>query len=206
MSIYPYQIVEKALDTFFLERPNELLLRRSYRRFKAFVFMLATVEYEMLDGESEEQREEALSFAWEDMDLAFRGYGDNCATGFVMQLWAVLFKEDWPNFKKALEECLGEARAVANEKGVKPRYSAKYLSKPVRDLDEEFCLPTALPLSGPVIREWAIENDKDPDRLEEAMLYLETVDRLREKAKAANDSEQARTKFEVLQGGKVDAE
>jgi len=140
------------------------------------------------------------------MDLAFRGYGDNCTTGFVMQLWAVLFKTDWPNFKKLLEECLGEARAVANEKGVKPRYSAKYFSKPVRDLDEEFCLPTALPLSGPVIREWAIENDKDPDRLEEAMIYLETVDRLREKAKAANDSEQARTKFEVLQGGKIDAE
>ena len=204
MNIYPYEIVEKALDGFFLERPKELLLRRSYRKFKALVFMLATVEYNMLDAGSEEQREKALSFAWEDMDLAFRGYGDNCTTGFVMQLWAVLFKTDWPNFKKLLEECLGEARAVANEKGVKPRYSAKYLSKPVRDLDEEFCLPTALPLSGPVIREWAIENDKDPDRLEEAMIYLETVDRLREKAKAVNDSEQARTKFEVLQGGKVD--
>jgi len=206
MSIYPYEIVEKALDSYFLGKPEELLLRRSYRRFKGLIFMLATVEYGMLEAKSEEQKKKALSFSWEDMDLAFRGYGDNCTTGFVMQLWAVLFKDDWPHFKKLLEECLGEARAVANEKGVKPRYSAKYLSKPVRDLDEEFCLPTALPLSGPVIREWAIENDKDPDRLEEAMLYLETVDLLREKAKAANDSEQARAKFEVLPGGKVDAE
>tara|TARA_Y100000034_G_scaffold107566_1_gene137209 strand:+ start:1850 stop:2473 length:624 start_codon:yes stop_codon:yes gene_type:complete len=203
-NLYPYQEVEKALNAFFKARSKELLLRRAYRRFKCLINMLAVVEYGMFDTEDEKEREKAVSFVWEDMDLAFRGYGDNCTTGFVMQLWSVLPKEDWPKFKELLEDCLGRARKEAERRGVKPRYSHKYLCKPVRDLDEDFCLPTALPLSGPVVRDWAIDHDHDPIRIEEAMLYLETVDRLKNRKKAANDSQEARAKFEILDGGKQD--
>ena len=202
--LYPYEIVEKALDSFFGERAEQLLLRRSYRRLKCLVNMFAVVEYGMLDTEDERARKKAVSFAWEDMDVAFRGYGDNCTTGFVMQIWSVLQKKDWPVFKALLEEALSKARKEAEHRGVNPRYSDRYLYKPVRDLDEEFCLPTALPLSGPVVRDWAVENDKDPERLEEAMLYLETVDRIKAKARVVNESEKARAALRVLPGGKAE--
>jgi hypothetical protein len=199
---YPFEMVEETMTRFFRARSDHQLAQRAYRRFRCLVLMLAVTEYGMLDTQDEKARNKALSFSWEDMDVAFRGFGDNCTTGFVMQIWSALEKKDWPEFKKMMGDVLDKAQKEAIKRGVTPRYSQRYLHQAVRDLDQDFCLPTALPLTGPVARDWARDNDHDPDKMEHAMLYIEAIDRMKTKAKITKNAEKARAKFELLPGKK----
>lgn len=175
---FAFEEAEKILDDFAANaRAHQF--KRAYRKLKFMVSAYAYCDF----WQPGMERSLALSYAWEDAEMAFIGYGEPCLTGPIMQMWLFLNKYEVPQFKKAATLAFERANASTGM-DVPRRYLTEWRDKPVRTLDDGFDLPTTLPLVGVKLREWAVDSSEDSGALEEQFYWLQQADIVREKEKA----------------------
>ncbi len=149
--------------------------QRALRKLKFAVLGSAWVDFQVWHPDT--NTEQALSWAWEDMVMAFKGFGDSGMTGLIMALWSTIPKEKWEECRKALNMASffsdkGTAKTVAR------RYLTQYRLQTTRTPKWGFDLPDIVPTSGPQLREWAKANDLDPDDTEAQMMLVEKYERM----------------------------
>lgn len=184
MKHYQYEVAEKVLDDY----TRSSSFRRFQRTYQRLKFALYGLVYIDLGGE-QLPLEEALALAWQDVDIAFRGYGDHILTGYVLQLWHVLPKGEEARFKHVIEEAFSVA-ALLTDSSVPRRYLQKHREAPVRTLATGFNLPAILPISGPAIRDWAADTSTDAAKIEEQLRWYELAERSAKKAAPEEEEEE----------------
>lgn len=173
--LYRYDLLEKALDNYVNGLAKPGVARRSLKKLKMSVLAAAWIDHCLWDPEVD--KEQAMAWAWEDMSIAFRGYGESSSTGVVIELWTMVGKERWPEFRKAVDKGLSDAER-RTKKTVRRRYMSKHLKLRSRSPDDGFELPCAVPTGGRVLRNWALENGMDPDEVEASLQEMEELERL----------------------------
>ena len=168
---YVYEKAEEILDSFAKEKKSAQF-RRAYKRLK---FIIASYAYSDFKR-PENTWEEALAFAWEDAQMAFTGHGEVGFSGIIVQLWMHLSEKEKPEFKKVLTQAF-KAAEVATATSTPRRFMLKNRSKPIRTPEEGFDLPYILPVWGPSLREWAVDEGENPDEVEEQFHWFELADR-----------------------------
>jgi hypothetical protein len=171
---FKYEIFDEAL-TGFVEEQKSLPAMRALRRLKFMVLATAWSDFHIWDPGVDDGQ--AMAWAWEDMIIAFSGYGESWSTGAVMSLWSALPPEKW----KDMVGVLNKAKWTACEetsKLVKRRYFQTYRRASVRTPSQGFDLPAIVPVYGPRLREWAVKNGRDPDKTEVQMQLVEKYERM----------------------------
>lgn len=170
---YAFEPVKAALDEYASREETTFLYRRAYRRFKFALHGLAYSDFRRDDSRPDDT---TISYAWEDAEIAFKGHGEPSLTGCVVQLWAHVPKGKRNDYERMLVAAFDRAEELTPE-GATRRYISLYRRKPIRRPEQGFNLPSILPINGPYLRDWAIDNDQDPAELEEKMYWLERADR-----------------------------
>ena len=170
---YAFEEAEAVLDAYALIRHQKghKSFYRAYRKFKCLIALYAHVDFP--EHGSEEQR---FAWAWEDVDMAFRGLSENLLTGALLQLWTHTPKRESARFHSAICEAL-EAANEATSPNVRRRYLARDRSAPVRRGGDAFDLPFVLPVRGPKLRDWAHDNGFDAEPFEVQLALLEKIER-----------------------------
>lgn len=163
---FAYEVAEKVLNAFVSSHPSKQF-QHAYYRLKLFVRSIALGDY-VAQGFD---KQEALSFAWEDAEMAFRGRSEPSLGGVILQMWVHV-----GDFEKAFEETIKSAFRQANEATpvqTLRRYLLEDRQSPVLTSCKAVFSP-ALPSHGPLLRAWAKDNDEDIETLEaEALLDAE---------------------------------
>jgi hypothetical protein len=170
--LFVYEEAEKLLDAF-AAGPRPMAFKRAYVKFK---FMIAAYAYIDFSTPGRRPSGKELAYAWEDVQMAFVGHGEQALIGTIIQLWVTLSPEDQFLFAQVIKEAFGRAE-VATIESASRRYLHRYRVKPVRLPEEGFDLPTILPVRGVQLRDWAIDSGQDPDQAEEQWYWLEFADR-----------------------------
>ena len=171
---YAYEHFEKAL-TDWEKKSNDPGVTRAIRKLKFMVLAYAWVDFDLWDNDCD--KEQALSYAWEDTVVAFSGYGQSAMTGAVVDVWTATPTARWDALQSHLNKGLSEAE-FQTPKTVSRRYLLKYRTKSVRTPHEGFDLPAVVPVWGPRLREWAQVNGMDPYEAETQMLLIEEYERM----------------------------
>ena len=167
MDRYAYEKAEAILDAY-VKNKNVKMFQRAYQHLKWLILGLAHIDFSF-GGNS---KEKCMSFAWEDAQIGFTGYGSEIMTGAVMALWTNLDEDEWDE----LHEVITRAFAAADEatgKDVVRRYLPKYRNKAIRRLDEGFDLPCVVPLFGPVLHDWASDTGNDAEEISQQLQWVE---------------------------------
>lgn len=134
---FRYEIAEQILDAFANTDTSEQKdFLRSYGLLKAVIEATALLDYPYDDEET------ARSLAWEDADVAFRGYGNELTTGAIMRMWNKLPRERWDEFRAAIRTAFRKARRASRD--VPYHHHIKHRRAHFRDLDSGFALPHAI--------------------------------------------------------------
>lgn len=144
-----YEPAKAALETFCSERPA---LVHPYNRLLGVVCMIAAVDYAEAD--------DPLSFAWQEVDVGFRGYGDEVMTGAIMYLWKYVPEGEEKKLRGLLGHAFSEAWEMSSD--CEPIHHSKHRRASIRDLEMGFDKPTAIPIRGPRFERWAKSNGLDP--------------------------------------------
>jgi len=199
---YPYELVVTSLDKSIKELAGKRyrMLIRAYRKIKLMAVVYAYVDFYSHDLAD---REMSLAWAWEDVEIAFRGYGESALTGAIIQLWTALGenKAKKKKLKSILEAAFAEANAAC-PLGIERRYLSEYRQKPIVGEAGGFNLPTVLPCRGVRLVEWAEDNDKDPAELAEKFYWFEQADRTLQREELEEVAQNERKAFHLLDGGK----
>lgn len=199
---YHYEVAASLIEEAVLDlAPRRPSLLRAYRKLKATVVAYAYIDF-LTEGVR--SREEALAYAWEDAEIAFRGYGESCMTGAIVQFWSAVGSADTETTAQMRESIrlAFEAAEAATHADVKRRYLKKHRKEPIRDLSMGFDLPAILPTRGIKLREWAIESGKDVSDTEEEFFWAEEADMaLQERER---DRKRPKHQLKLLFGGKKD--
>tara|TARA_Y100000310_G_scaffold62452_1_gene57772 strand:- start:88 stop:735 length:648 start_codon:yes stop_codon:yes gene_type:complete len=174
MKHYNYRPFVEALEEF-VAGLNKPAASRALDKLKFIVLATAWCDYRIWAVAGEE--EAAMSAAWEDMRVAFSGFGDSALTGAVIHLWTAIGSDHWIEGREAVNR--GAVRAEdTTSLTVSRRYLHRYRNKTVRTPNMGFDLPAIVPTSGPRLREWAESNSLCPDSTEEKMALIEEYERL----------------------------
>lgn len=171
-ALFAFEEAERVLEAF-ARGPRPAAFRRAWVKFRFMLLAYAYVDHSTAGRRPGRQE---LAWAWEDAQMAFVGHGEQCLIGAVIQLWVTLAAADQKAFAAVVKEAFDGAEA-ATPKRAPRRYLSRYRRKPVRLPEEGFVLQTILPVRGPSIREWALDQDMDPDAVEEQWYWLELADR-----------------------------
>ena len=151
--MYAYKEAQVILDEFALKQldmGNDQFFR-SYRKLLGVLLVYAQVDFGTAKGSFEEK----LAWAWEDADIAFRGYGENLISGAAIQLWSVLPSPYHNALRKTLKKAMRAAWA-STPASHRPRWSKEWREKPICMGEDSFNdMPYALPTWGPKLREEA---------------------------------------------------
>lgn len=207
---YVYERAEKVLDEFVATMEGEQF-RRAYRKFKLAIVLYAHCDYLGATTNAVEgpvTRDQALAWAWEDADIAFRGYGEEALTGFILQMWTHVPHGEEGALRKAIKKAFKAADA-ATPLGVQRRYLLRWRGKKVRDLDRGFDLPSVIPCMGIKLREWAADLGEEAEAISEQLEWMaasecesETVAKVRKRVtRSRMDTSAARGYLRVLDGG-----
>lgn len=139
---------------------------RAYQKLKGTIAMYAFVDYR-----GEKDTKKSLSLAWEDVFVAFRGYGEETMTGPILQMWTSCPKGQEMAFKISIEEAY--SRSVAAEPDYDKRYKDPHRLAAVRDLDDGFHLAAVLPDRSPSLKDWGMDSGLSEQELDE---YFSLVD------------------------------
>jgi hypothetical protein len=148
---------------------------RALMRVRFAVLAIAWVEYDIWQPEAD--KEECMAWAWEDMRLAFSGYGDSFMTGAVVHFWTALGRDRWKEAVRVINAAAMEAEETT-PKTVPRNYFSSYRYKTVRTPDDGFDLPALVPTRGKRVRAWAVANNLPPDEVEDQMALLEEYERM----------------------------
>ncbi len=174
MKRYHYAPLREALDDVS-DLSGRSATKRACRKLEFMVLATAWVDYALWDPEVDPR--DAMAWAWEDMAIALKGYGDSSLTGAVVHFWTALGSEHWEQGRAMLNKADREAED-GTPATVARRYLEKYRNKSIRTPDMGFKLPAIVPVSGPRLRDWAAANDMQPMLAEEAMARMEELERM----------------------------
>lgn len=177
MSRYQYEPFLEALESVVKEFDTPEAKRAlQYVRFS--VLSIAWVE--MGVWKKGMDVDVVLSWAWEDMVMAFTGYGSHETTGVVVLFWASIPREKWPDVVNRLNEGKTKSEAATGNH-VQRRYLLHYRTQTVRSPEMGFDLPCVLPVFGPRMQDWAEkwgkENGVDPASVLDKIAEIERLDR-----------------------------
>ena len=170
---YNYELLEKALNSW--NTRNNPTYSRALSKLKFMLLGCAWVDFEIWNPKTD--KDLAMSYAWEDMSIAFMGYGQSSFTGVIIDLWMAIPKDQWDEFQNFLNGAICEAE-WATPKTAPRRYISKYRQLSSRSPKDGFDLPAVTPIWGPRLREWAVLNDMDPDETEYQMKVVEEYERM----------------------------
>jgi hypothetical protein len=174
MMRFVYEEAENMLDSYALGRreSGDKQFYRAYRKFRCLITIYAYMDFP--SGSAPKQR---LSWAWEDVDIAFRGYGDNILTGVMLQMWDHTADEEEANrFHRTITKALERSNAVT-DKNCPRRYLIKWRQSRVRKGADDFADQVVLPVNGPKLREWAEAEGFDAESIEHQFGLLEAAQR-----------------------------
>ena len=175
MDRFDFTPILRALDEV-ADLSDTFAARRALNKLQFLVLGTAWVEYALWDPDM--APEDAMAYAWEDMGIALRGYGDAALTGAVVHFWSGVGKEHWEAGREILNEALQQAEDNTSAT-VARRFLRKYRQQLVRTPDMGFKgLPAVIPVTGPRVRDWARTNGMPPLLAEEAMARLEELERM----------------------------
>jgi len=175
---FNYEAAENFLDAFALGGRHPGFLR-AYRKLKYMITAYASLDYM---GEGVNNRSLALSYAWEDVQMAFSGHGDHVFTGVVCELWSY----SWGEQKRMLRDAITTAFNKAEEGthgSVERRYLPRWRMLSPQDPDEGFHNSPILPTWGPTLREWAEAEGEPIGKIEDQCRWLSLSDQFVPKAK-----------------------
>ena len=173
---FMYEEAQAVLDTFARNPKRLRSFARTYRKLKFMLAAYAFVDFDSRKGDEEGSKELALSYAWEDLQVAFTGHGEMVLGGCILQLWANLRKKEHALFRKAIMKAFKAAEEATSEEAPR-RYLHQYRVKPPRKPEEDWDLPCILPMSGVMLADWAIDSDEDPEEVTQQWSWLEMADR-----------------------------
>lgn len=173
---FAYEEAESILDNFAQHPKRVLAFKRAYRKLKFMVAAYAYLDFDNRRDASEERNELALSYAWEDVQMAFTGHGEMALGGCILQMWANLRSKEHASFRTAIIRAFKAAEEATPPEAPR-RYLHQYRTKPPRLPSEDWNLPCILPMSGVLLTEWAVDSDEDPEEVAEQWMWLELADR-----------------------------
>jgi hypothetical protein len=175
MSRFAYEVAEKELDAF-AAKEGTLSFKRSYRKLKFMLAAYAFVDFDNRYASCEEAKDRAMSFAWEDVQMAFTGHGEWALAGCILQMWTCLSPKKQARFFEVVKAAF-EAAEEATSPEAPRRYMHRFRTKPPRKPGENWTLPTILPMSGKTLSDWALDNGEDPREVLREWYWLERADR-----------------------------
>jgi hypothetical protein len=179
---FAYEEAETILDSYAESSKRTVQFRRGYKKFKFAIHAVAFVDFDY--GKRPEELN--LSYAWEDVQVAFFGYGEPSLTGCILQLWAHTPKKERNRFERAVHDAFQAAEKATGD-NVSRRYLSRWRRKPVRRPEQGFNLPTILPCNGPRLKDWAEDEGEDFDAVQDQLFWLELADReVQKNEKAGN--------------------
>lgn len=168
---FAYECAESVLDEYALNVKRGKGFIRAYKMFKWHLAGIACMDFSQSKEYSEQ---ECMSFAWEDAEVAFRGYGEPAITGHIIGLWNTVPVKEYNAFERITLKAFKQAE-MNTEGTVQRRYMVQWRSGPIRRPEQGFTLPTVDPTYGP--RRHDLSNPLDSD------VFLDV-----EKAKKAEQS------------------
>jgi len=163
---FQYQHAEDHLDKFARTRKSAAF-KRSYRKFKFLLFTYAYLDFSAPNRPSKQH----LSWAWEDAQIAFKGYGETMLHGAILQMWSTLGPIDQAQFLRSADEAFYLAECETDREANR-RYVKKYRNEEIRDPSDGFNLPSVTPVSGVKLKDWLHDEGFRPDEKEKFMAYL----------------------------------
>lgn len=186
-----YEEAERELDRFAASISSRAFTR-AYRKLKFFLRVYAFIDYGSRKEMSEPEQARAMSYAWEDLQMAFTGHGEWTLQGCVLHLWSLLGTREEEKFYRAIKQGFEAAEEATPAEAVR-RYLHKYRTKPPRKPSQDWNLATILPMSGKVLEEWALDEGEDPAEVLEQWHWLEVADRAETKGYDPYTGEQGKT-------------
>lgn len=189
---FQYQHAEAHLDQFARTRKS-ISFKRAYLKFKFLLYTYAYLDFSAPQKPSKQH----MSWAWEDAQIAFIGYGETMLHGAILQMWSALGPVDQAQFLGAAEKAFRLAES-ATSKDAGRRYIKKYRREEIRDPSDGFDLPSVMPVSGVKLKDWLHDEGFSLDQKERFIEYI------REEAEAMEDSEpvKSNTHLRVYEGGR----
>jgi|LakMenEpi03Aug12_release.lakeMendotaPanAssembly.Ray.scaffolds.fasta_scaffold12096_4 hypothetical protein len=174
-NIYNGALVQARIDAWFRKHKQHKASFRVWTKLKGYVYVLAATDYHMRPRSPEVDKQRALSYAWEDVTIALRGYGDNAITGFMLHMLATLPDDKTrQSLGAAWEAAVQSGDRQAEQDRVARRYALEYLKEPIICDMNAFTKPCVLPLYGAPVEDYVSDNEDE----EVAAVILE---RLRER-------------------------
>lgn len=170
LSRFPYPVLRDAIDGWFAETGrHHTTARLAWAKLKALAGVVACVEYDGAPGGDGDHDRDALAWAWEDIAMAFRGFGDNTLTGPILQMWHFLPRRELSDLCDRIDRCLVAIGVLCRSSGIQQRYPARYRTEAVPRDPNGFKEPIALPVGGRFTRSWARDEGHDPVLMEEVI-------------------------------------
>lgn len=174
MALYPASLVQARIEAWFSKNHRKHhVARRAWVKLKGYALVVAATDYGLRPQMPPEEKEKALAHAWEDFTIAMRGYGDNVATGFLLQMFSSLDAAAGRGLGLAMTEAINAADAKAARDGVVRRYEQEHIDAPVVFKADGFIMPYAVPRSGAPVKDW-VRDHEDEDVAEVIIEHLRT--------------------------------
>lgn len=178
--LFPYEQFRSDIDKWFrTEGRQQPVLRTAWAKLKGLAIVTASVDYGLRPNSTEDEQHQALAKAWEDVYIAFKGYGDNILTGPMLQLWHYTTEKQRKSLHSALTEACASVDAFYNEHSIRRRYLQKYWKANVKSKPTHFQEPTALPISGRPLQDWSYNSGVEPEVMEQVMHEIEVREQSR---------------------------
>lgn len=187
-SRYSYEAAEKVLDKYVQDHPLQMF-KLSWRRFKVMISALAVTEYP-----STIPKELALSYVWEDVEMAFRARSEPFLGGFVMDLWHKVGRNR-TSFLAAIKKAFQAADEATPYTAVR-RFTVQDRRASFATSCEIYFEPV-LPAHGYTLKAWAADNGESAEELENQYFdnaALERDLRLEESIQHQNETTKIRKK------------
>ena len=171
MTQFQYQHLEHSLDAFAYSVKSKQF-SRCYRKFKASIMMQAFLDFSHPNPPTKAQ----IAMAWEDVQMAFNGFGDTALHGIILSMWSGLKEKEQKRFLAAIKRGVHQAEKETASDHPR-RYVRKFRTAPVVNPDDGYELPTVTPVSGVKMRDWAIDEGFDVEDYGQLMALEEWAER-----------------------------
>lgn len=172
---FHYEPFEEALETYVSALGKDPKRYAPLTKLKFMVLGTAWVDFQIWHPDTDQ--EEAMSWAWEDMIMAFQGFGESTLTGVIQTFWDSAPQNLWEQGRLMLNKAKGVCES-STPKTVRRRYYLTWRAQTVRTPEWGFELPAILPTWGPRLREWAKNHGLDPTTAEAQMMKIEEAERM----------------------------
>lgn len=147
---FAFRSAEQILDTFCLAEDRLQGFKRTYRKLKLVLAATALADFGSTD-------EAALACAWEELQIALTGRGDDTLVGPCIQFWRYTTKPERKQLRQVFENAFKRAELDTGPE-VSRLYTTKWRRAPflvLNDLDAAMQKVPLVPYSGPKLKDFA---------------------------------------------------